>query len=120
MGIPVKAFLVVLLAYSLRGSRWFDEVVLFRETFLEVVQLFFLLYVVLNVVAAAFLIGMDRLSTGLIRETVLVICLVDALFLGMLAVITGGFDSILFWLFLENILQPFLNFIRISWSVTSI
>jgi signal transduction histidine kinase len=100
VGIPVKAFLVVLLAYLLKGSRWFDGVVLLRETFLEVVQLFFVLYVVLNVVAAGCLIGMDRLSAGLIRETVLVICLVDALFLGMLAVITGGFDSILFWLFL--------------------
>ena len=71
-----------------------------RETFLEVVQLFFLLYVGLNLAAAVLLVGMDRLSSGLIRETALVVCLVDALFLGALTVITGGFDSILFWLFL--------------------
>jgi signal transduction histidine kinase len=100
VGIPVKVFLVGMLGYYLWGARWFDEVVLLRETFLEVVQLFFFLYVGLNLGAAVLLVGMDRLSSGLIRETALVVCLVDALFLGALTVITGGFDSILFWLFL--------------------
>jgi signal transduction histidine kinase len=99
LGIPVKLFLLVLLGYFFWASRWFDELVLFRESFLEVVQLFFLLYVVLNLVTGVLLAVMDKLSTGLVRETVLVVCLVDALFLGALTVIMGGFDSILFWLF---------------------
>jgi signal transduction histidine kinase len=99
LGIPVKTFLVLLLAYFFWWSRWFDEVVLFRESFLEVVQSFFLFYVLMNVVAGALLLVMDKLPLALVRETVLVVCLVDALFLGALTVITGGFDSILFWLF---------------------
>jgi signal transduction histidine kinase len=99
LGIPVKVFLLALLGYFFWASRWFDEVVLFREGFLEVVQLFFLFYAALNLVAGVLLVVMDKLSSGLVRETVLVVCLVDALFLGALTVIMGGFDSILFWLF---------------------
>jgi signal transduction histidine kinase len=99
LGIPVKLFLLVLLGYFFWASRWFDELAFFRESFLEVVQLFFLLYVVLNLVTGVLLAVMDRLSPGLVRETVLVVCLVDALFLGVLTVIMGGFDSMLFWLY---------------------
>jgi signal transduction histidine kinase len=109
LGVPVKAFLVVLLAYFFWWSRWFDEVVLFRESFLEVVQSFFLLYVILNVAAGVLLMLMDKLPSGLVRETVLVVCLVDALFLGALTVITGGFDSILFWLFLALLARNALS-----------
>ncbi|MCL4179846.1 MAG: hypothetical protein KJ072_19135 [Verrucomicrobia bacterium] len=109
LGVPVKAFLVVLLAYFFWWSRWFDEVVLFRESFLEVVQSFFLLYVILNVAAGVLLLLMDKLPAGLVRETVLVVCLVDALFLGALTVITGGFDSILFWLFLALLARNALS-----------
>ncbi len=107
--IPVKTFLVLLLAYSFWASRWFDEVVLFRESFLEVVELFFLFYVFLNVLAGVLLLAMNRLLPGLIRETVLVVCLVDPLFLGALTVITGGFDSILFWLFLGLLVRNALS-----------
>ena len=109
LGIPVKTFLVLLLAYFFWASRWFDEVVLFRESFLEVVQRFFLFYILLNVVAAGLLIGMRRLPSGVIRETVLVICLLDALFLGALTVITGGFDSILFWVYPGLLLRNALS-----------
>jgi hypothetical protein len=101
--------LVLLLAYFFWWSRWFDEVVLFRESFLEVVQSFFVLYVLVNVVSWGVLWFLEKLPLGVVRETVLVVCLVDALFLGALTVITGGFDSIMFWLYLALVMRNALS-----------
>jgi signal transduction histidine kinase len=109
LGLPIRAFLLVFLGYQLLVSPWFDDLVLLREAHLEVVQLFFVLYLVLTVVGGMLLAAMDRLPLAAVRQTVLVLCLLDALFLGALTVVTGGFDSILFWVFLMLVVRTALS-----------
>jgi signal transduction histidine kinase len=94
-----------LLGYYLLATRWFEDMSLLREGYIEVVQLFFVIYLVLNLVGGVILAWMNRLPLSVVREAVLGICLLDALFLGALAVVTGGYDSILFWVFLMLIVR---------------
>ena len=105
LGLLVKASFLSILYYYLFLSPWFEDVVLLREGVLEVVRLFYLIYLVLNILGGLLLAGMDELPFALTRETVLVLCLVDALFVGALAAVTGGFDSFLFWIFLALIIR---------------
>src|SRR5437667_3887268 len=103
--LPTKVAVIALLVWFLFFSKWFEDVYTFREAVLLTVRLFFLIYVVVNLAAAVILAGMDELPFKLIREVVLVEAVVDILFWGAMTVVTGGFDSMLFWLFLGMIVR---------------
>jgi signal transduction histidine kinase len=103
--LPVKGAIIALLVYYLFFSKWFDEVYTFREAVLLTVRLFFLIYAVVNMAVGIVLMGMDELPFKLIREVVLVEALVDILFWGAMIVVTGGFDSMLYWVFLGLIIR---------------
>jgi signal transduction histidine kinase len=109
LGLLVKASFLAILYYYLFLSPWFEDVVLLREGVLEVVRLFYLLYLILSILGGILLAGMDELPFAWTRETVLVLCLVDALFVGALAAVTGGYDSFLFWIFLALIVRNALS-----------
>jgi signal transduction histidine kinase len=109
LGLPVRCFVLLFLGYHLLWSPWFDDLAFLREAHIEVVQFFFVIYLVLNLVGGLLVIAMDRLPLLVIRETVLVLCLLDALFLGALTVVTGGFDSVLFWVFLMLVVRNGLS-----------
>ncbi len=98
--LPVKAVIVGLLFYFLFFSHLFDTVTNTHEVALERVQRFFLVCVLINVVGSIMLLAMSQLPLKLIQVVVFTLALLDALFLGALTVICGGFDSGLFWIFL--------------------
>src|SRR6266487_1192324 len=103
--LPVKGAIMLLLVVYLFFSNWFDEVYTYREAVLLTVRLFFLIYVVINLAGMIILAGMDELPFKLIRELVLAEVVVDILFWAAMAVVTGGFDSMLYWLFLGLIIR---------------
>src|SRR6266567_1902399 len=103
--LPTKGAIIVLLAWFLFFSKWFDEAYTFRDAVLLTVRLFFLIYVAVNLAAAIILVGMDELPFKVIREVVLVEAVVDILFWAAMTVVTGGFDSMLYWLFLGLIIR---------------
>jgi len=103
--LPIKGAIIALLIWYLFFSRWFDDVYTFREAVLLTVRLFFLIYIVVNLAAAIILSGMDELPFKLIREVVLVEVVVDALFWAAMTVVTGGFDSMIYWVFLALIVR---------------
>ncbi|HYT58590.1 MAG TPA: ATP-binding protein [Haliangiales bacterium] len=103
--LPVKGAVIALLVWYLFFSKWFDDVYTFREAVLLTVRLFFLIYAVVNLAAAIILMGMDELPFKLIREVVLVEAVIDILFWGAMTVVTGGFDSMLYWLLLGLIVR---------------
>jgi len=107
--VPVKCALVLLLGYYLFFSNWFDDAHTFREAVLLTVRLFFVIYLVVNVLVAVLLAGMDELPFQFIREVVLGASLVDALFWGALTAVTGGFDSMLYWVFVGMIIRNALS-----------
>jgi signal transduction histidine kinase len=109
LGLLIKASFLGILYYYLFLSPWFEDVVLLREGILEVVRLFYLIYLVLNILGGLLLAAMDELPFALAREAVLVLCVVDSLFVSALTAVTGGFDSFLFWIFLALIVRNALS-----------
>jgi signal transduction histidine kinase len=103
--LPVKAVIVALLFYFLFFSRLFDTVTNTHEVALERVQRFFLVCVLINVVGSIMLLAMSQLPLRVTQVVVFTLALVDALFLGALTVVCGGFDSGLFWVFLGLIVR---------------
>ena len=71
----------------------------------RVVQYAFLGYLAVNIGAAFILVGMRQVSLGLLSWTVFAVASIDALFLSALVVITGGLQSVLFWLYPVLILR---------------
>lgn len=109
LGLPVRAIVLLFLSYYLFYSSWFFEAELLRQEVQEIVQWFFVVYAGLNVVAGLLLVIMDEVPFRVTRDVVLGLSLVDAVFLSLLTVVTGGFDSILFWVFVLLIVRNALS-----------
>lgn len=109
LGLPVRAVMLCVLAFYLFHSQWFLEAALLKEGVQEVVQWFFVVYVGCNLIAGALLGGMDELPFRIVREAVLALSVLDAIFLGALTAMTGGFDSLLFWLFVILVIRNSLS-----------
>jgi len=114
LGLPVRAAVIALLFYYLFFSNWFEDLSLGsdtardippREVMMDIVRRFFLVYVVVNVGFASLMLGMQQLPHTWIQRVVFTVAWIDTLFLGGLTVATGGFDSILYWVFLGLVLR---------------
>src|SRR2546425_12666565 len=103
--LPVKAVFVGILFYNLYFSRWFEDAALPRSVAQEIVERFFLIYLLLNVAVAFILIFGRRFPLLLVQRVIFTSNFVDGLFLAALTFVTGGFDSILYWLFLGLIVR---------------
>lgn len=119
--LPVKLFFIGMIYYSFNYSPWVGQVSSALDVTVETVQLLFWFYTLFSVLLAAPLFVADRLPLALLQWLVVTTALVDGLVLAAMTLITGGMDSILFWLFLGLILrnavsvppgfsQLFLNF----------
>jgi signal transduction histidine kinase len=110
IGLAVKAVVIGILFYYLFFSGWFENVTHNREALavvqevaLETIQRFFLVYIMVNVAAAIMLLGMAQLPIKFVQWVVFTVGLIDALLLASLTLVTGGFDSLLYWGFLALI-----------------
>ena len=103
--LPVKAVVIGILFYSLYFSRWFDDPSLQESVVQALIERFFLIYLVLNVAVAFILIIAPRLPLLLVQRVIFTTSFVDGLFLAAMTFVTGGFDSVLYWLFLGLIVR---------------
>jgi signal transduction histidine kinase len=71
----------------------------------EAARDFLWIYIGLNVIFAGLLLAMRRLPPALVEWMVFVINLVDGIFLGLMTLVTGGYNSRLYWLFLGMIVR---------------
>ena len=109
IGVPVKIAVLGLTAYFL----FFSEYVEGRDFILRArvkvalvpVQQFFLGYVVVNLGAITFLLMFNRWKLRVVHWFTLVMSFVDALVVSGLVVITGGLDSMVYWVFLVMIIR---------------
>ena len=119
--LPAKLFFVVVVFYSFNYSPWMGRISSELDVTVETVQLIFWFYILFSVLLAVPLFVAARLPLALLQWSVVTSALVDGLVLAAMTLITGGMDSILFWLFLGLILrnavsvppgfsQIFLNF----------
>ncbi len=105
--LPVKAAGIVMLVYSFHYKRaWIGQNLLGPlEIAVEATQYFLWVYIALNIVVAALLLAMDRVPLPIVQWAVFAMSLVDGIFLSALIVVTGGYDSIFYWLFLALIIR---------------
>jgi signal transduction histidine kinase len=70
---------------------------------------FFWTYAAINVVIGSIILFMTRLPLTLVRWVVYSNCLLDSIFLALLTLVTGGYDSILYYVFLALIVRSAVN-----------
>jgi len=96
---PVKALYLGLLIYQLIILRWVEDVVVPRSSAQLLVERFFYLYLLLNVGVTLALFQARHFQVSTIQRMLFASSLLDGLFLAALTFVTGGFDSMVYWLF---------------------
>lgn len=100
--LPIKlAFVAMLVAVFFSGP-WSGDIGILA---LDVVQSFVIVYALLNLVVAALLLTLRRWPFRLVYWLVFCVSFVDGVFVGALTLVTGGLDSVLYWLFLALIVR---------------
>jgi signal transduction histidine kinase len=105
--LPIKVAGIAMLLYSFYFKRsWIGEKEMGTlEITVEATRYFLWVYIAANAVVAGLLLAMRRVPLPLIQWAVFAMSLVDGIFLSALVVVTGGYDSILYWLFLGLIVR---------------
>lgn len=117
-GLPVKAVVILLLAYYLFLTNWFDNTMMDeRSVALSTVRFFFVLYVLMNISGGIMLAGIRQMPLRFTQLVVLIIALLDVLLLASITLTTGGFNSPLYWVFVLLIVR---NSISIPTASTQI
>ena len=114
--LPIKALYLAILTYYFFFSAWSADPLTAILTEMQIAEnttkQAFILYFMANLALAVFLIRSRRMSLTWGRRLVFVVSVLDSLFLAALALITvpGGFNSVLYWLFLGLIIRNAVSF----------
>ena len=104
--LPIKAAGIAMLLYSFYFKQpWIRQILGPTELAVEGTQYFLWVYIAVNALVAALLLNMNRVALPLVQWAVFALSLVDGIFLSALIVVTGGYDSIFYWLFLGLIVR---------------
>lgn len=104
--LPVKVVFVLIMIYSLYFSPWFEgEPAMAQSVAHQTIERFFLIYLVINLAVAGILIFARKMAESIVQRIIFSASFLDGLFLAALTFLTGGFDSILYWLFLGLIVR---------------
>lgn len=103
--LPAKAAAIAMLMHSFYFTPWIGIVSSNLDVAVESTQYFFWLYVVVNAVVALLLLFMDHLPIAAVEWAVFTMSLVDGIFVSALTLVTGGYDSIMYWIFLGLIVR---------------
>ncbi len=96
--MPSKAGVILVVLYYLFYSDW-DFAPTTRSVVQELLKNYFQIYALCNLVGILFFLNWRRLPAGLFQWLAFTMGLLDGLFVAGLAIVTGGFDSIVFWVF---------------------
>ena len=103
--LPVKAVFIGMILYSFHSTPWKGLALSMSDLMVETVQFVFWFYILANVLFAAVLFRAEQLPLAVVQWTVVTSSLVDGLFIAGLASLSGGLDSVLFWLFVTLIVR---------------
>jgi signal transduction histidine kinase len=122
--LPIKALYLIILIYYFYLTPWYGESLTALQIAEAITQTFFAIYLAVNAAVALFLLRSRRLSLVWGQRVVFVMSVVDAFFLAAITMVTGGFDSVLYWLFAGLIIRNAVNFpvarVQIILNVTTI
>lgn len=97
--LPARLIVVAIVFYQLYMSPWLAQVVDAYGVMFETIQNVFAGYTFLVIGATVLFFVVRRFPPGTVPWIVFTIGLGDGVFLGGLTVLTGGFESILYWVY---------------------
>jgi signal transduction histidine kinase len=105
--LPLKTAGIAMLLYSFffSSSSWMNNVLGELEIAVESTQYIFGIYIIINIAFAVLLLNIQKVSPLVTEWAVLIISLVDGIFVATLTLVTGGPDSVLYWIFLALIVR---------------
>jgi signal transduction histidine kinase len=103
--LPVKAVFIGIIMYSFDTTAWVGLANSTLDVVVETVQYIFWFYIPANVILAMFLLAAERLPVAVAQWTVVTSNFVDGIFIAGMAMLTGGLDSVFFWLFVALIIR---------------
>ncbi len=103
--LPIKVVFIGMLWNSFDNKPWYGQMIGPLDVVVETVQYIFWAYFLISAIVASILLAAERLPLALLQWTTVADGLVDALIVSALAVVSGGLDSILFWLFVVLIIR---------------
>lgn len=103
--LPVKMAYIAILLYFFYFSRWFEQMAVPSPVAQQVVERFFVIYLLVNIVVPVVLFRTRRLPMMLLQRIIFFSNFLDGLFLAALTFVTGGFVSSLYWIFLGLIVR---------------
>jgi signal transduction histidine kinase len=103
--LPAKAAVIGMILYSFNFNPWHGQASTTLDVTVETVQYIFQFYILASVVLAVILLAAERIPMAVVQWTVVTSSLVDGILIAGLSLISGGMDSILFWLFVALIIR---------------
>ena len=103
--LPVKAVFIGMISYSFDVTAWINLTSGTLDVVVETVQFIFPFYILASVILAAILFAAERLPLAVVQWTVFTNSLVDGIFIAGMVLLTGGLESVLFWLFVALIIR---------------
>jgi signal transduction histidine kinase len=103
--LPIKAAFIGMILYSFDVSPWISLTSGTLDVMLETVQLIFWFYILASFIITGILFAAERLPRAVVQWTVFTGSLVDGIFVAGMTLLTGGLDSVLFWLFVVLIVR---------------
>jgi signal transduction histidine kinase len=103
--LPAKAAVIGMILYSFHYNPWYGLVSSTPDVLVATVQYIFSFYILASAILAFFLLAAERLPLAVVQWTVVTSSLVDAILVTGLSLLSGGLDSILFWLFVALIIR---------------
>ncbi|MGH7943002.1 MAG: sensor histidine kinase [Limisphaerales bacterium] len=97
--LPVRTVVIAVVLYYVFSVDWSGGPSGTQTVILQTMRGFLLLYVAFNVISALIFFSWRWFPTGLFQWLVFVLGILDGLFVASLMLITGGWQSIAFWLF---------------------
>lgn len=116
--LPIKVAGIAMLIASFFFSHWIGLVLDALAIAVEATRSFLLVYILVNVVAAAALFAVRSLPTAVVEWSVMITCLIDGILLATLTLVTGGYSSVLYWVFLALIIRVAVSVPRATWQLT--
>lgn len=99
--LPARLIVSLVVLYQFYYSPWLTQadVINTYDVVFETIQNLILAYVITVMVGTVFFAVVRRFPPGIVQWIVFFLGLADGLFLGGLTVLTGGFESILYWVY---------------------
>jgi signal transduction histidine kinase len=103
--LPIKAVFIGIISYSFDITSWVGLANSTLDVVVETVQYIFWFYILANLILAALMLTAERLPLAVVQWTVVTSNFVDGIFIAGMALLTGGLDSVFFWLFVALIIR---------------